>query len=146
MKDVALHDFNYYVEEIEKENNKMKYHREDRDHRNKRTRDWHRNNPIRSYLLAAKKRAKDKGIPFDLEESDIIFPPLCPVLEIPIDLIKTDGPRRRSDNTPSLDRLNPSKGYVKGNIQVISWRANRLKNDATLDELERIVKYIKNNT
>lgn len=117
--------------------------REDRDHRNKRTRDWHRSNPKRSYLLAAKKRAKSLGVPFDLTEGDIIFPDICPVLGIPVVLQQTDGPRKRNDNTPSLDRIIPELGYIKNNVEMISWRANRLKNDAKLYELERLVKYMK---
>lgn len=121
----------------------VKMYREDRDHRNKRTRDWHRNNPARSYVLAAKSRAKRLGVPFNLEESDIVFPEVCPALGIPIVLLDSDEPRKRTDNTPSLDRLIPELGYVKGNVRVISWRANRLKNDATLDELERILTYFK---
>jgi len=81
--------------------------REDRDKRNKRTRDWHRDNPQRSYLLAAKKRAKEVGVPFNLDETDIIFPKKCPALGIDISLVKTDRPRKRTDNTPSLDRIVP---------------------------------------
>lgn len=121
----------------------MKMFREDREHRNKRTRDWHRNNPARSYMLAARKRANSLGLPFNLEEQDIVFPEVCPILGIPICLERKDGPRKRTDNTPSLDRKIPSQGYVKGNVFIISWRANRLKNDATLEELEAIVKYLK---
>lgn len=120
----------------------VKMYGEDRDHRNKQTRDWHRDNPKRSYLLAAKKRAKEQDVPFDLEESDIVFPDKCPVLGIPVILLRTDGPRKRIDNTPSLDRIIPSLGYIKGNVQMISWRANRLKNDATIDEIKKILSYM----
>lgn len=119
-----------------------KMFREDRDARNLRTKNWHRGNPARSYALAAKGRAGRAGLPFDLTEDDIIFPEVCPVLGIP--LIFQEG-RVRTDNTPSLDRLIPEKGYVKGNVQIISWRANRLKNNGTLEELEKIVTYMKNN-
>lgn len=121
----------------------IKMFREDRDHRNKRTRDWHRNNPQQSYLLAAKKRAKSLGVPFNLTEEDIIFPEICPALGIPVVLEKIDGPRKRTNNTPSLDRIIPELGYVKGNVEMISWRANRLKNDAKLYELERLVTYMR---
>jgi hypothetical protein len=117
--------------------------REDRDHRNKRTRDWHRNNPQRSYLLAAKRRAKTLGVSFNLTEEDIVFPDMCPALGIPIILDKTSGPRVRTDNTPSLDRIIPELGYTKGNVEIVSWRANRLKNDAKLYELEKLVAYMK---
>jgi len=47
------------------------------------------------------------------------------------------------DNSPSLDRLDNTKGYIKGNIVVISNKANRLKGDATLQELERLVEWLK---
>lgn len=114
--------------------------REDQDHRNKRTRDWHRGNPAKSYVSAARGRAGREGLPFDLEAEDINFPDVCPVLGIPL-FFSED--RVRTDNTPSIDKLKPGLGYVKGNVYVISWRANRLKGNATLDELERLVSYIK---
>jgi len=47
------------------------------------------------------------------------------------------------DNVPSVDRIDPTKGYIKGNVEVISWRANHLKNNATVEELEAIVNYMK---
>ena len=86
----------------------------------------------------AKHRAKLKGIPFTITMEDIIIPELCPLLEIPI-LLETGD--RRSPHNPSLDRIVPGKdiGYIPGNIQVISSRANWLKADATLEELELIV-------
>lgn len=121
----------------------VKVFREDRDHRNKRTRDWHRKNPARSYLLAAKKRAKEVGVDFNLTEEDIKFPKICPALGIPVKLEQIDGPRKRTNNTPSLDRIIPELGYVKGNVEMISWRANRLKNDATLFELEMLLRYMR---
>ena len=121
----------------------MKMYREDRESRNIRTRDWHRNNPKRSYLLAAKKRASALGVPFDLTEDDIVFPSVCPALGIPVTLVNTSGPRRRTDNTPSLDRIIPELGYVKGNVEMISWRANRLKSDAKLYELEKLLRYMR---
>ena len=120
----------------------VKMFREDRDSRNDRTLRWHRGNPARSYTLAAKGRARRSGVPFNLEPEDIIFPDVCPILGIPLSL-NNDG--KRKDSTPSLDRVKPSKGYVKGNVKVISWRANRLKNDASLEELEKIVQYMKEN-
>jgi len=122
------------------ENSLIKAFREDRDKRNERTRKWHRGNPARSYVLAAKGRAHRTGLPFNLEPEDIIFPDKCPILGIPITL---KGEGNRNNNTASLDRIVPSKGYVKDNVQIISWRANRLKTDASLEELESIVNYMK---
>lgn len=115
-----------------------KYHREDRTKRNLRTKNWHKTNRRKSYLTAARKRAEKTGVPFDIDVDDIVFPPHCPVLGIPIFFSE-----HRTDHTPSLDKIIPEKGYVRGNVSIISWRANRLKSDATLEELEKIIAYMK---
>ena len=119
----------------------LKMFRENRDKRNERTAAWHRGNPERSYCLAAKRRAKAQNVPFNLTPEDIVFPDLCPVLGIPL-LFNAGG---RTNNTPSIDRIVPNKGYTKDNIRVISWRANRLKTDASLEELKKLVEYMEKN-
>jgi len=91
----------------------------------------------------ASRRAKRKGIEFNIEPSDIVIPDKCLILNI--DLIKNEtdchGPK---DNSPSLDRINNNEGYIKGNIRIISNRANRIKADSSMDEIEKIYKdYIK---
>lgn len=58
-----------------------------------------------------------------------------------IPLIQGDG--IATDNSPSIDEIIPGKGYVRGNIMIISWKANRLKNNARLEDLEKIVNYIR---
>lgn len=120
--------------------NPLIYHREDRDKRNARTKAWHKNNPEKSYILAARARARRNKLAFDLEEGDVVFPEVCPVFGIP--LIFTPAGEKRNDNTPSLDRVDPSKGYTKGNVRVISWKANRLKCDSTLNDLRQLVRYM----
>ena len=45
--------------------------------------------------------------------------------------------------TPSMDRLDPSKGYISGNVYIICWRCNILKKDGTLAEFEAIAKYMR---
>lgn len=87
-------------------------------------------------------RARRDGLPFDIDAEylESIAPAICPVLGFTLDY----GPKRlglRVDNSPSLDRLIPRLGYVKGNIAVISWRANRLRSDATAEELARVLEY-----
>lgn len=82
-------------------------------------------------LESARHRAKKRGIEFSITTDDIVIPERCPLLGIP--LLRHTG--YRSDSNPSLDRIDNSKGYVPGNVQVISLRANRLKSDATLAEL-----------
>lgn len=88
-------------------------------------------------LLSVKTRAKKRGIAFDLNESDLIIPDVCPILGIP--LIREVG--ERTDAYPSVDRIDSSKGYTKDNILVMSWRANCLKRDATLEELILLGKF-----
>jgi len=82
------------------------------------------------------KRARLNGLPFSLTVHDIPdIPTLCPVLGILIVANVKAGPL---DSIPSLDRLDPVRGYVAGNVRVISNRANRLRSDATSDELRRL--------
>ena len=90
------------------------------------------------YLLAnAKRNAKARGVPFNLEPGDIVAPTHCPVLGL--ELKRTRG--KRTDSSPSLDRIVPARGYIKGNVLVISWRANRIKNDATIAELAQVAAF-----
>lgn len=82
----------------------------------------------------AKSRAKRRGLQFDLELSDITIPSVCPVLGIPLVVGSADG-------APSLDRVKSELGYVKGNVAVISKRANVIKSDATSRELFLVAKW-----
>lgn len=96
-----------------------------------------------SYLLSrAKSRAKSKNIDFDLTVEDIIIPNQCPVLGIYLQF--NTGHNR--NNTPSLDRIDNAQGYIKGNVRVISMRANRLKSDATIEEIKAILSYMEQHT
>lgn len=87
----------------------------------------------------AKKRAKDKGIAFNLDLKDIVIPAACPILGI--QLIR--GVSCAHAASPSIDRLIPAIGYVKGNVWVISHRANSLKNNATSDELFKVAQAVR---
>jgi hypothetical protein len=93
----------------------------------------------KKYLIwcSAKKRAKLKGLDFNIEVEDIPeIPKYCPVLEIEIKSNTTNVPL---DSSPSIDRIDSSKGYIKGNIRIISNRANRIKSDATIEELRKVL-------
>jgi hypothetical protein len=103
---------------------------EDRKHRD----------PARFMFYRVKYRAQSEGIPFDLAPSDIFIPTHCPVLGI--ELAPVWAPQG-TDAKPTLDRLTPSLGYVRGNIEVISARANRMKSDSTVAELERIASWMR---
>ncbi len=93
-------------------------------------------------LTSARKRAKDKGLAFNLTSADILIPDICPVLNIPLMRNKNVV----GSNSPSLDRVDNSKGYTPGNVQIISNRANTLKNSASLEESIAITYYITQNT
>lgn len=97
-----------------------------------------------SLLVAnAKYRAKKRGIEFTIVPSDVEMPSKCPVLGIDIEHGNDDKSLTARDCAPSLDRHNNTKGCVPGNVRVISWRANRIKNDATADELEAVLRYMR---
>lgn len=93
--------------------------------------DNRKKNILTQLLRSAKKRAVEKSMEFSLIKEDIIIPEKCPVLGIDIFC----GTKGDYGNSPSLDRINNSKGYVKNNIQVISMKANTMKNSATPEEL-----------
>ena len=89
----------------------------------------------------AKARSKKLALDFDLTFEDIIIPEVCPLLQIPIFVSPTGYP---CGNSPTLDRVDNSKGYVKSNVRVISHKANSLKRGhLTLETLERFIQYIK---
>lgn len=90
-------------------------------------------------LGAAKRRATEKGLEFSLTPSDVVIPETCPVLGIRLSTDDGDW-----NNSPSLDRIDPKKGYTPDNVRVISFRANRIKCDATVAEVEAILAYMKN--
>jgi hypothetical protein len=89
----------------------------------------------------ARYRAKRKGIEFNLEVSDIVIPKLCPVLKIPLVRNSSQGGPRAS--SPSLDRINNALGYIKGNVQIISHKANTMKHCANNTELILFANWIK---
>jgi len=101
----------------------------------RKTREWRLQCPSEYILSSVSAKAKRSGLAFNLEASDIAIPEFCPVFGIR--LVPMGG--KRTDATPSIDRVDNTKGYVKGNVWVISWRANRLKNDGTLDEFRALV-------
>ncbi len=99
----------------------------------------------RMHINACRHRAKKNGLDFNLDDDDFVIPDVCPILGLP--LRKTWGGSGNKDLTPSIDRMDNALGYVKGNTMVISKKANRLKSDMTLQELEsfcaNMLRYIK---
>lgn len=93
-------------------------------------------------FLRAKSRAKDRELTFDIDISDITIPEVCPILGIP--LFCTVGKSGAYKNSPSLDRIDNSLGYVKGNVWVISQLANAMKCHANSEELKAFANWINN--
>ena len=102
---------------------------------------WYKTEKGRKYSMwaSAKRRAEKSKMEFSISIEDIKIPEICPLLGLKLSY-EDFGVRY---NSPSLDRKNSKKGYTKENIWVISSRANFLKNDAELSELELLVKNLK---
>ena len=95
---------------------------------------------MKSLYHHLKNSAKARGISFSLtltDLHDLSIPITCPVLGIP--LRKERG--QPTDNSISVDRIDSSKGYTKDNIIVVSMKANRLKSNATLSEMKKLVEF-----
>lgn len=98
-----------------------------RDLRNSKQRELLSKN-LESYLLGVSKaRAKKWNLEHNLEQTDIIIPDLCPILNVKL--------KRGTKYAPSIDRIDNNKGYIKGNILVISRLANMMKSSADLATL-----------
>lgn len=99
-----------------------------------------RGKETKRYILwqAAKSRAKKKGLVFNLKIEDVLVPKYCPVLGIKLKFNKI----KQKYNSPSLDRLISSKGYTKENCRVISYKANAMKQTATLDEVKKLANWL----
>lgn len=107
------------------------------------TKRWRLNYPIGQMLVAARQRAKMKSLDFNLKPSDIEVPDFCPVLGIKLER-SLNG--KGGDGSPSLDRIDNHLGYVAGNVIVVSNRANRIKSDASVEELQKVVSFYKDLT
>jgi len=126
----AIKNKNYY------ENNKKAI--------SKRIRNYHENNRSKYLLKAAKNRAKSQNLQFDIDynyiESIIPKNNTCPLLNIKMKI--NNGYAK--DNSYSIDRIDPNKGYIIGNIHIISYKANTSKSNSTIEEYERIVGNLEN--
>lgn len=95
-------------------------------------------------LESTRTNARRVGCENTITIDDLDLPEKCPVLGLDLDyeLFKGHGPMA---NRPTVDRLNPALGYVPGNVRVISHKANRFKNNMTLEEAELVLKYMREN-
>jgi hypothetical protein len=95
----------------------------------------------RLLLRNAKQRAKQLNLPFNIDVADINIPEICPLLKKPL---QVSYPKSKGGNdfSPSLDRIIPCLGYVKGNVWVISRRANSMKSNATQEDLRNFANWV----
>lgn len=96
--------------------------------------------PEKKMLRRAKSRAKERGREFSIELSDIHIPTHCPILGI--ELVVHKGRSGGNPNSPALDRVDNNLGYVKGNVMVVSHRANMMKVDASPEELLKFADWV----
>lgn len=113
----------------------------DAPNRKQYLRDWKAVNREKNLYQQAKHRAKAKNILFNIDLSDVVIPKICPILGLPLKTT-VDGDR---DLSPSIDRIDNTKGYIKSNIQVISCKANSMKHTATESELISFSNWVKEN-
>lgn len=90
--------------------------------------------PLKQFLKTAKSGAKKRGLEFSITEDDIHMPEVCPVLGTPFE--------RGTMYAASIDRIDNSKGYVQGNVQIISKLANTMKSQATQEELIKFAEWV----
>lgn len=102
--------------------------------------------PEKNLYNAAKQNAPKRCLEFSISVDDIKIPEFCPVLGIKLESGSGKGKSniKEMDKRPSLDRIDNSVGYVPKNIIVVSYRANRLKNDSNPDELQMIADFYRN--
>lgn len=125
----------YYHDNKEKVLEDVKKYREaNRPKIQEKGREYYRRKLKNRLLNAARARARKQSLEFDLTEDDIILPRFCPLLGV--EMFVTESRRGNKDCSFSLDRIDSSKGYTKGNVWIISHKANTMKSSSTLQEFE----------
>ena len=105
--------------------------------------DTMRRRRITAFLIQARNRAKEEGVPFaltlDYVDDLCKSTPICPIMRVP--LIR--GSQGGRDNSPSIDRIRPELGYVPDNVRCISQGANRIKGGMSPEQVARLAAYVK---
>lgn len=126
------HKEKYVPNPENKRRNDKKYQEKNRDKILIARSKWRIDNYEKDLYIQTRKRSNRNHIPFDLDINDIIIPECCPYLKFGLTRIAGQG---RVWTNPSIDRIDPHKGYTKGNIEIISMLANSMKNQATREQL-----------
>lgn len=110
-----------------------------------RDRRWAAKNPV-SYLCAiGRSRAKKIGVPFTITPEELVWPKLCPIMKIPLTVGRgcSKGTGGAAPSAASLDRIDPTKGYVPGNVQIVSMLGNLMKQNATPEQLRAFANWVR---
>jgi hypothetical protein len=131
------------MEQVMEHPSKKAYREKNKEKIYARVKAWRLKYPHRVLMNGARQRAVKRGLEFNIEAVDVEIPVSCPILDIPIIRHKCievrSGPH---NNSPSIDRIDNTKGYTKGNIQVISHQANTMKGNASPEELIKFANWI----
>lgn len=117
-----------------RELNKDKYNKYQQEYYLKQTKE----NPKGLLLRRMRASANSRGLECTVTVDDIVIPKVCPILNIPLEFHKGT----HKNNSISVDRIDTTKGYIPGNIAIISFKANTLKGNMTLSEIDRLYKYV----
>lgn len=139
--DKEIHASEHY-KELRKESRNLRRKYSSSDNERDKQKLLEDENSYKKYMVrSAKQRALKKGLDFNITYEDFEIPERCPLLGIP--LIKHVGDGNAKDDSPSLDRIKPELGYIKGNVWVISRKANEIKNNVNSDTLKTIAENLK---
>lgn len=100
---------------------------------------WRTNNPLKRLIFSTRQTSKRRGLEHTITELDLLLPELCPYTGIKIDYSAGKG---KTMSNPSIDRVNPLRGYVAGNVEVVSSLGNTMKNNASIKILQHFAKEI----
>ena len=105
---------------------------------------WYYNHPREALIYQSRVRAKRDGVEHTINVSDIEWSTHCPMLGLPLAYRdKPRVPKRACALSASLDRRDNTKGYIPGNVFVLSTRANRAKSDFTIEQIQNLLNYMK---
>jgi hypothetical protein len=127
-------------ERIRKKNYQQRL-KQDRKYREQKKKSFDQR--LQALLNSSKQRATLKKLEHDITLQDVkeLYPidGCCPVFGFKLEF----GNAGFREHSPSIDRIDSSKGYTKDNIQILSWKANRIKGYATVEDLEAVLAYLK---
>jgi len=98
--------------------------------------------PEKRMFRRAKVRAKERGLEFSISLEDVVIPKVCPILGVELKVHK--GSSGGKPESPALDRIDNDRGYVKGNVMVVSHLANMMKSSATTEQMIKFAEWVTN--